>query len=296
MFTTTTHPDGRTLTTYNFSSLAELADFSINRQSFFPSKSTPSSREEGKKASWDMGVDFPLSVSLCQNGWEQGAEKLLKRFTSLAATVSEQILKRPIKWDVIGQHFDVSRVVNGEPESWFRKGKPVRKHGSRRLVTILVNISASCAIRSSVIEARGMVIAALAAALARAGRSVKIVVSAYSEGNGCNDVQINTIVKQPEAPFDLARTAYALCHPAMLRRQYLAVMENCEHFITYNAVGYGVPTEIPHDPNVIYMGMAHAADSHWMDDYTAQEWIVEQLRQQGVEMKTNDANREDGYE
>ena len=138
-------------------------------------------------------------------------------------------------------------------------------------------------------------VAALAMMLETTGASVEVVMffgvsEKYERRVGYEQrgkaVELYTTVKLPDSPVDVLSLAYALAHPSSMRRFCFAVLETMDKDIRKALCIpglYGFPCEASHQGD-LYIPAAVASDAQWQDPASARKWVIDAIRDQGVEL------------
>jgi hypothetical protein len=186
------------------------------------------------------------------------------------------------RFDVTGDMFDVGLVVTGEPECWLHP----EPEPSKRIISICVNISASCTISTKQIENMGAAVIALIDKLQEDPQNIVELTLAEGADNAEGDFK-NVIhyIKIGMSPIPLNDVAFMLAHPSMLRRFMFAVMEKENN---YGYMGnYGRPDEAPDMMDYeVYLGRSYSSDGMPVFDTVegAAKWVDSVLtRLNGVE-------------
>lgn len=239
------------------------------------------------------GSDFEETCKFAVEGWEEGTALAEKFSSALVNKLTNSLKIDEYYYDVTGQDFDLDRVLIGEPEAWLTSEQVDVKAPAQQTLKIQVNLCVSGGIDSNMLIKRGAVIAALAMLLERARRRVEIEI-VMANGNVKNWWSLFTIpVKSANTDLDLAKVVFALAHPATFRRLIFGVMETTaedvrKHLNAYRDHGYGRVMDVPPSCRMdvdIYVPSALYGDYQWKDVESAEQWILEQLEAQGVELK-----------
>jgi hypothetical protein len=262
-----------------------------------PNVGERSSRRESSSQHWDLGCGFDKALKLARDGWQEGREKAADIARRLENRVMHRIVKEDVNYDVEGMGFDVARFLNGEPEHWIKPEEHTMTsaHGNRH-VKLVVNVAASCGVSGDAILARGATLAALVELLEYADTRVELwTVDAhastyYPDGgkSSAPPISVNMVkVKAFDQPLDPGRIAFALAHPAMLRRLCFSMMEQSDEsiakFVT-SSHSYGYPTDWQPDDCSIYVGSSRYWDTgaDWTSPESCEAWVLARLAQQGI--------------
>jgi len=250
----TTWPQGRTpWKVQDFDSPAEMLAYAETRSLQF---GLLSSRRDGPGGTG--GVDWNGTVALVRRGWPEGAARVRK----LADALYERIKPTAPTWmqaahDVTGAFVDVGVYVTGQPECMMQFVET--EAPNPKPVNLVVSCSCSGGTGGDVIVNRGAAILAAAEALEQRGCCVSIDVENTTTRDGLY-LTLRTRLKRPGEPMDTDALAFALMHPAFLRRLVWAAKESLEdRWARVWALDgcYGAPTDYPADhceDGTIYFG------------------------------------------
>jgi hypothetical protein len=100
-------------------------------------------------------------------------------------------------------------------------------------------------------------------------------------------IDFKTVIKTADQPLDLSRLMFAVGHPSMFRRIMFACLEQnpVEHAKVRN-YGQSVPVHESYHGD-IYLDSMGYGDPQWTSPASAQEWILAQLKAQGVHVTEN---------
>lgn len=234
---------------------------------------------------WDLGVGLSGSTKLAREGWPEGEQHIKRLSLDLFDKVSSLIERDFPVYDIEGSEIDVARYLDGEPECWLRMETHRTEGPGRRIVRLVYNASASAGINADVLLARGAAVAALIELLEFAGIGVELTVVDLATFRLTTETRI--LVKPLEQPLDIPRIAYALAHPAMLRRSLFAISEQFPAHIRAGISipgSYGAPADTQEQGD-LYFGKSSLGDVQWSNPIVARAWIISQLKKQGVCLK-----------
>lgn len=258
----------------NFQSWGDAIDYASRKPKTHPSYS----QSRVGDPSWTMTESFDAAVELARNGWEEGANKAKVFSTALVDTLGGLVEKQTVLYDVEGTECDVATALTGVPEFMMRWETHLEE-GAGSIVRIVVNGFFSGAIKHDVIVARGGAIAALVELLEMSGRRCEVVLHLpYT-----HQIHFRTILKSADQPLDLPRLIFAVGHPSSFRR---IGFSHYEQHPDVHQPGYGMPYTLhPDHQGDIYFECAGADDGSWLDINFAKEFVIETLKEQGVELK-----------
>lgn len=223
----------------------------LTRVSIPPNISDPHSTHESDYYDRFSGVStFDEAMRLASTGWKDGAAKLREVERQVSGLI-------PRGDDIVGEfaeagdEVEVGRYLDGEPESMIE----YRMGASRKpVVRFVVSVTANAQVTSETIFNRGAALAAAIDALESSG--VRCEVWASHDAEGYTIRQRTTIkVKGDDDALDIDRVAFALCHPAMLRRLCFRFNETGGHDNWYamGAGSYGHAIDPEHQPETIVL-------------------------------------------
>ena len=232
--------------------------------------------------SWDFfgDVSWTEAVQLARYGWPEGAA----RIEALSARMRERVGRRlaevetpQVFHDVAGFAPDVGAFLAGEPEPMLAWTPAI---ADKPTVTVLAHTGMFAYSNLASYERRGAATAALVDLLEHSGVRVELI--SFHAVDGIADWRV--VIKRPDMPLDLDRLAFLLAHPASHRRINFAVREQTTaENGGFGAQNYGGTSDVLHNYDVIYVG-ALSHSSAFGDDAAGDEWIIEQLREQGIEV------------
>ena len=282
----------------NFKSVVDVA--SLPAPDHLSSFALASHQDMGDK-SWDLGVDFDGAVKLANTGWNKHMAAVMKRRDLLVKRVARQVPKTAVVYDVEGMDFDIGRVMDGEPEHWIDMVADTSVEAGKgdKLRRVVVNVSNDYRVKAKTIVAKGILIASLVALMEFAGMNVQLEIgSAIGSDNRKWRWQWVAPFKRYSDALNLPKIMYAVAHPTMLRRivfglkENLSTLNHCKGGYSPKAIG------VPHGGYGSVMGLSRdlhgdiyidnktiPVDKLDDDDYLA-DWLLEQLRRQGVQVTT----------
>jgi hypothetical protein len=238
-------------------------------------------------AQWSGTRTFADAVALAQDGWKHGANMVAELVTSITSKVTGHLQDATMYLDTTTNYcWDMASAVAGVPQC----GINFSPTEDKKLVRIVVDCNTSAGVDSSVMLRKAAAIAALVAALEQCNFDAEVIVAFHLRGyrDRKESIQCAVMVKTAGRAVDLDILAYALGHPAFYRRIIFNWMEqfyaNAEYteLIANGAYGHILPlTGLSGD---ITIGYSMYGDSRWTNSATAAKWILEELKNQGVQI------------
>jgi hypothetical protein len=235
---------------------------------------------------WDYSAGWEGTVDLAGRGWPEGLASVEAIRANVSAVVARELTRAAWTFDVAGAVPDVARYLAGEPENMLT---PCEETAPARIVRLVVHMGASASITAAAMYKRGAAALALVDAIENTGARVEIVVASCHESRASGNRRALVVtVKRAEDHTEPDRLAFALAHPATLRRLWFAYAEN-----TYTpdqraeyGVGngsYGTPSDMPDaERGDIYLPAALGWEEHFATPESAGAWIMDTLRAQGI--------------
>lgn len=237
---------------------------------------------------WRGTDSFADAVSLAENGWVDGERQVKDLTERMTAKLLQGIVREDWRYDVEGSTFDVARYVEGEPEHWIAPDETYER--GIKTVRVIVNMSVSGGVEGKRLIQRGIAAAALVEALTYAGVKVELWTTLSTTRNAYRGewwIQL----KAADQPTETARLAFALAHPAMVRRLGFGAMAQTDMHVS----GWGTPSEASHwqtdnrlvkdDEDTIYLKQLHLSDADFASAESTERWILAKLATHGVQIR-----------
>jgi hypothetical protein len=181
------------------------------------------------------------AVKIASLGWPEGTKKMKKGLLEFQASEAPQLKSL---FDVSGDEPDIDRFLSGEPEnmiSW----ENVQASGVVFL-DVYFSFSYSCGKKQDAIIKRGVQILSNVDQLEQNGYRVRIIAYERSTDPNGNTFELNVTLKDYQEVIDLDRMAFAMAHPAMLRRLGFRLIEQIPHK-NYDHPNYGSVEDLKKD-------------------------------------------------
>ena len=276
------HTSGESKTVH-FTGLSEFTSAALKG-------STRRSKYEGGK-DW-CPDDWDTACRYFATGWREGREAVAKLSAVLYAQVTQRTpVEEMVRELVPREMFMVSpeAYLTGDPECWmeWQDTQETQEGAGRKLVHVAVDLTASAGVPAATLYARGAATLALVEALEYVGRSVALTgLFAVTAGWGRETANLLHVIplKDYGVTPNADVLACAVAHPGSLRRMHFAVVEGYtpeEQKLWGEPNSYGRPIPRPMITADIHVPSANLAQ-HWQSPETAEAWILDCLRQQGV--------------
>jgi hypothetical protein len=226
-------------------------------------------------------VDWHESLKMAQYGWPEGVKKADAISQAILNKITSLIEREHVQYEVAGNDFDVAMVNQGVPECWIRTETTLESGQGFKHVRIVFNLGARYDVSAETMVTKGAAGAALVQALEMGGIRCEVVLATKAETSGFSSkehVETFATIKQADQPLDIDRLIFALAHPASHRRIIFAIRESSPKF---NEVGSSVTLQAA-DRGDIYIERAAGWEAEWSSPEAAIQWIIEQLKKQGV--------------
>lgn len=275
----------------NWDDFMEKAEKGESEMSNFSRSSMKSDSEHSKE--WSGTDTFKEAMELARNGWPEGLEtiySLTEKIKNFNGVLGSQVKKLSTYYDFGGDYADVDRYLTGIPEAMGNFDEEIVQ-GAGKIITIVLNLSASCGVSTQTMELRGATTAALIDVLEYCGRSCEVIItagiSASFGGSGGRELEYRCTVKRAGEALDIDRMAYALAHPACFRRLVFSLMEQENKDIRqgFNIGGsYGCPLT-SEEQGDIYIDCQSLYKEKIFKPENAVGWVLKQLKNQGIEVE-----------
>lgn len=256
-----------------FDSWNDLVEYSARK----PKISSVS--RETDRIDWSGTNTHEDAVKLARNGWHDAGLKAVDISQAYFTQLSEAVKHENYEYDVTGEILDVASFISGTPEYWLSPVESTETVPSENeIIKVVLNGFFSGGINHEAIKARGAVIVALIQLLEHSGKRVKLIYHVPF----WNKKQFRATVKEAGEELDVSRLMFVCAHPAMFRRIAFGLYE--QHPSEFEA-GYGSPHELDDtDKGDIYIPHMSSLDISWSDAKTAQNWILGELKRQGIKL------------
>lgn len=230
---------------------------------------------------WDFGVGFKGALRLSAHGWPDGLVKVRELSGACERSVLASVRERRLEYDVAGDWFDVGRVVAGDPECGVNVRRAV---GMGPVVRFVVTGGAAAGIDADAIYRRGAAVVAAVDVLESQGVRCEVVLGFCNSCRNSNARNSHGVMlKEAGDAVDMDRLAFALCHPATLRRLSFAVREGLptEWRRTFKfGVGgsnYGFSetynVDLAGGGDVVVLPVIRSGDATWRSDEAMLVWL-----------------------
>ena len=266
-----------------FGDWSSLLDYIAKPVEDSPAERTARKRE---KADFDGNTDWASSVLLATSGWPEGAAKTKAISEPIFERIGQLIERQDIVHDVEGMGIDVARYLDGEPECWQRWESHIVAGPGVKIIKMAYNFCASWVISAETITARGAMVTALVELFEYAGNRVELWAVFSSQGKQDYLDNMRVLVKSADQHLDMPRIAFALSHPAMLRRIQFEVMEHMPKS-RWDKFGdsRGHTGELNCADYDIYLPAMSGGDYQWQNPSAAVQWAIQNLEKQGILLK-----------
>jgi len=174
--------------------------------------------------SWDLNTNRNQSAEMARTGWKEGVAEAKKALAEIRGKLTAGIWGEAETeyHDVCGPRFDLDAYLDGEPECYATTETAADRLGSQMdlwvAVDFLAYITAESAMR------RGAAIMALVRHLQASGIDVRL--TGYSAVQSVGHDALYTVrIADQSGAISSDRLAFALAHPAFLRRLIFSAME-----------------------------------------------------------------------
>lgn len=232
--------NGKDLFITEYSSVGEfIADInSLPVNKFYKDRELSSQEVESSDNGWRASVDYRRAEYLLTHGWDSAAEKMAAK-VKLTSGVASQVRSSKPAYGVVGSQASVPRYLQGIPTNMVSRQMV---HSKQKVITITKGISYSGRWTSEAILRECIKALQIIQSLESGGQRVRLNVM-LATGDERRNAICKVCVKQPDERLNISKMAFALAHPAMLRRFFFKWIET-DPFITFDlGYGYGLPSK-----------------------------------------------------
>lgn len=239
-----------------FDSMTEFLGWIEKNPNFDDKNASKSSRRFDDR--W-AGASWGGALDLVRNGWHAGTADISAKLDEIKHR--SEMMQVGYQWDVTGDTFDVGTMLAGEPEHWLSPDvEPVK-----RIYRIGVNVGVSVSVSPKQIMNKGAAVVALIDKLQEDPSAIVeldiVCMLRYGKGR-------EFCLHMGASPLDMDGIAFAVAHPAFLRRLLFAYIE-IENNRKYCG-SYGMPSDIKKpDAYDLYIPCNYTGDGMSEFDTTA---------------------------
>lgn len=213
--------------TYKHYSLSELHSAINSKPTCNTGNYDLHSESNEAKKDWDNNTNYSQACKLAIEGYKEHASTI-QTFSTFQKTSKKRKFRRC--YDVAGNDVSIDRYLTSIPECMIahkRTGKEQTKKVSGKIIKILVNISASCSIKSETIISRGKFIFALCEQLKNNhNKAIQLDIGLFLHKNEAHKTYITATIKNSFELLNPSLLAFYLIHPACLRRIGFRLLEH----------------------------------------------------------------------
>jgi hypothetical protein len=181
--------------------------------------------------------------------------------------------------DVVGQRVSVPAYLTGHPKCMVRRVKTADA-GNGRILTLAVSVVASASTMASAMSNYGVAIAQYVNQLERSGVRVHLIGTLAVDSDG-ERLALSWTIKSAGQPLNLSALAFAIGHPAMLRRIGFAFMERQRDTKEFSSYGYPCDAKlsdlIDAPTGVVILNGMRGANTHAKTPEAALAYVTTQI-------------------
>lgn len=206
--------------------------------------------------SWDLSAGWDGACSMALRGWPEGRARFVEGI-KFAPHITELGAAPARSHGMVGHRESIGRKASGNPCYMVRRGEDVT--GGRPIVRLLVSTTASAGVTAETIENRGIAICSVIDQLESMGYQFEVI--AFDGGStGGHKAEYTVTIKHAGEALDVDRMAFALAHPAFLRRFGFRLREQDTNLWPAFSHGYGSILEGKPEGGQIYFPSLHNAE------------------------------------
>ena len=195
---------------------------------------------------WYGSPDLDTAVQMGFDGWHEIRPKVEAMFSRMEEQINMAIGDVfEMRYDYGGDSVDIDRFLMGDPECMLEYDVvPAGRMG--RVVKVLVNGAASCAVSAEAIQQRGALAVALVDVLNKLGVGVEVWLESATEYESKKHSQLIKLHSSEER-LDVNNLMFAMAHPSMLRRVGFSILEKTGWEPARRCAKVGAGYGRPHD-------------------------------------------------
>lgn len=195
---------------------------------------------------WYGSPDLDTAVQMGFDGWQEIRPKVEAMFSRMEEQINMAIGDVfEMRYDYGGDSVDIDRFLMGDPECMLEYDVvPAGRMG--RVVRVLVNGAASCAVSAEAIQQRGALAVALVDVLNKLGVGVEVWLESATEYDNKKHSQLIKLHSSEER-LDVNNLMFAMAHPSMLRRVGFSILEQTGWAPAKTCAQIGAGYGRPHD-------------------------------------------------
>lgn len=202
-----------------------------------------SQRVEKNDSGWAASRDYARATYMINTGWDYAAERMTQKVKMTKGSSAAVRSSKPV-YGVVGSQASVPRYLQGIPTNMVSRQVTYSK---QKVVTITKDISYHAGWKSESIIQEAIKALQIIQSMENGGQRVRlnVMLAVTSHNNSKRHTICKICVKQPDERMNISKIAFALAHPAMLRRFFLKWLET-DDFTPFD-VGdaYGYPASLP---------------------------------------------------
>jgi hypothetical protein len=269
--------------TRKFDTFDAILDYAEGPTDAYARSSRTVERNYRSRDAWYGTPTFEAAMRQARFGWPEGLEQIAPISNAVNEAVAQRAMTRQETfYATSGAVVDIGRYTGGEPECMMNFVEDVAV--GRKILTIRVNVSASCCNEAHRLFNRGAAVIALVDLLEQNGFSCEIIAFDTTVWNG-SFYTVEAPLKVCGYPIDRDRLAFGLCSPSFLRRVLFSVEEREPADVrrAFDIGGcYGSPgnrpTEFSSEETGINLGAMYGYGKDFTTQESAVEWALGQAR------------------
>jgi hypothetical protein len=259
-----------------FDDLTHICDFALNEspKAHADSTSRVKAKSGGGMAAWCGTNTFEEADKLARAGWDQGHEAIERMSGQINYGGNVKSIQPLPFFDVAGCDADVSRYLEGDPESMIDFRMQESSAPQSAVQRFVLSGGANAGVSAAQYERRGAACMILCDLLEKAGYRVEIdLVTTYTLGGRSQYKTWYAPLKGSDQPLDMNALAYWSMSIAAQRRHFFALCERTLEDDQYGVGGTVYPSRVG-EGDIVF----HAEDMFFQSDEQTTAWMDEQIK------------------
>lgn len=234
---------------------------------------------------------FDEMLHNARHGWTKTLEDIERWTNMIVEDISGSLPKPEIEYDKVGTMWDLSRIIEGDPDCWFHEepSKDIDRGPRGSIVRMVINTAASFGVFQNSHKHRCGAILALTTLLEKVGFFVQFEVTTALSGTVGGKLEFRTIAKTPGEALNIGAISF-WCSSQMERHIDFAIcetMRECNPSWSTEGTLYGYPQPTADRGDICFDGMAldNADNCDWNDEQSVRRYVKAQLHKQGIKLQ-----------
>ena len=245
-------------------------------------------QHSGNESRWGTPV-FDKMLHNARHGWSNHLDLISQWANMIVEDISTHLPKPEIDFDKTGSFWDLSRVIEGDPECWIHEDSPskeIDRGGRGNIVRMVINTAASFDCFENSHRHRCGAVLALTQLLEKCGMYVQFEITT-AIGVQHHRLEFRTVAKAAGEALNLAAVSF-WSSKQMERHIDFAICETMAECRGgyFGTTDYGHVIGTSDRGDICFDGMTSDGVVNWNDAASVRRYVVQQLHRQGIKLQT----------